>query len=170
MGYGPHTCWAWASNKQIAILKIEESLQSENFNETTHPIDFNQVIETELETPAIVTLWVWGVKNREYPLCLVLQPDDEWEESERHKTEEGYSERYIRIERSDNLVTMDMDTDSSDCDGPLQTGKTWTCKIENLENGDILTKDEVEFPEIRFPDWELEKSSQRDVFAEAMGY
>jgi hypothetical protein len=86
----------------------------------------------------------------------------------RHMTgghdEEGYSFTEREFTYHNGVVTIHQYTSARDCDGPLETWVTRTSDINNIQ----LVKDgECQRKTLGFT---LQKSHQRDHYAEAMGY
>jgi len=79
-------------------------------------------------------------------------------------TDEGFSWTETTLRFDGHTVRRETYTSSSDCDGPHEHWFVTTCNLLDLRSH---TYDGAEH---RYPLWETVSASQRDHFAEAMGY
>lgn len=94
---------------------------------------------------------------------LTIQPGKSVQFGFSRPTEEGYHSESWRFDHDYNDVTRSIESNSSDCDGPLDTFTKYRAKIDELA-------DDMSMSGVRFPLWEKVNASQRDHFAERMGY
>lgn len=90
-------------------------------------------------------------------------------------TEEGYHSESHEYSFCGDSVEYVKSSSSRDCDGPLHRTKVFVCKIENLAKKPLIRWNEQEqkylpVPDAFEPEWEEVSSTQRDEYAEAMGY
>lgn len=111
------------------------------------------------------------------PVKLTLRPGQRlsWHRAWSH--DEGWSSESHTWEYEDHFVIEYIENDGTDCDGRLTQVSSWLCNVELLKSGhkpfcdEWLTAEEREFyVDVVYPQWERVSASQRDEFAEAMGY
>lgn len=87
-------------------------------------------------------------------------------------TDEGWFSYTIDLSFYDGFVYMEVNDDGADCDGPLYRNYQMRCHWTQLQA--IPLSYEKDFSQetvtVMIPDWQELDSSQRDVFAESMGY
>lgn len=109
--------------------------------------------------------WHYNSKKDSW-IKLTLKPGQSVEFHSYSTDEEGWhstSERYT----SDGIqVNHEWISDGRDCDGRLTQAGESVCLIDNLQSR--LVEDFPDWPLL--PQWELVDSSQRDEYAEMMGY
>ena len=79
--------------------------------------------------------------------------------------DEGWSAEYETWSLWDGLVTREVTTDGTDCDGRLTNYYSDECPIEDLRHHEAY-----DAPEYMVPEWRVMSQSQRDEYAEAAGY
>jgi hypothetical protein len=111
------------------------------------------------------------------PVKLTLKPGQKLEWSEAHMTDEGWRSEYHSWEHGGDFVWSSMNCLELDCDGRLDRYGDWSCPLENLKSGHVVTpwdgasREEVEcYADVVYPEWQKESASQRDYAAEAAGY
>ena len=82
-------------------------------------------------------------------------------------TDEGFYSEYHTWEHTGTHIVSELSTSARDCDGPLETDSVYTCHIGNLDG---LRHSRLPADVLGTPQWETVSRSQRDRFAEAMGY
>lgn len=97
------------------------------------------------------------------PVKITLRPGQRLHWSTWSPDEEGWSSRLEEFEHAGDRVYWRSRTDGVDCDGRLTQYWEGSATLENLAIVDLEQG-------LLQPSWENEKSSQRDYFAEAMGY
>ena len=108
----------------------------------------------------MIKFWIW-VEDQWQEISLD-ETDDEWSHSESYPTEEGWHSSSIQLTYKKGVVIKEYNSRDSDCDGPLERSSTWEWDGETTH----VSYDR----EHRVPDWKEVDSSQRDYFAEKMGY
>lgn len=107
---------------------------------------------------------------------ITLKQYQQVEFSEGGPHEEGFShtETEYFYDAGVGRVTRESHTNGRDCDGPMQTWTDDWCSVEELEARVVKMDVPEEFPggqyEIKVPEWQTGRRTQRDVFAESMGY
>ena len=117
-----------------------------------------------------MTAWIrprvrfWAFVNGS-PVRITLDHDQtlRWHRCE--PTDEGYSWEAEEWHFYRDKVYSTVQRGGRDCDGELMRLSEWECRVDRLESFSPGTLDGV-----RFPDWEEVSSSQRDQYAELMGY
>lgn len=91
-------------------------------------------------------------------------------------TDEGFIYHEEAYLYGDGRVICDAETHSRDCDGPLSTYRSDICQVAELNDRE-WDADDLEWRSERGrftppsrPLWRKESASQRDHYAEAMGY
>ena len=91
------------------------------------------------------------------------------------KTDEGWSQTYVRWELRDGYVINEIETAGRDCDGRTSSQSEYGCEIADLAanqpyyDGDAEASEGGPMP-FKTPAWVDGKRSQRDYSAEAAGY
>lgn len=101
---------------------------------------------------------------------LTLRPEQmlEWYRWARH--DEGWSSESIQWKHAMDRVVRESETDGTDCDGRLTQRTVTECLLERLTLCTAHKSSEREWTPVGVPEWEQVEASQRDYFAEAMGY
>ena len=115
------------------------------------------------------------------PVKLTLRPGQSLSHGFGYNHDEGYhSECHTWSLSEDGLMVYEEGgSDDKDCDGPLYRTYNSCCPVENLaaqepyrdmdHAGNLLPAD-PNYHGVMFPAWERLSASQRDVYAEMMGY
>lgn len=111
------------------------------------------------------TIKFWEFINGN-PVKIKIKPNQQLRYYKVTQHDEGFNSVNYTWILEDNELICTIYTYGKDCDGPLSTLNVFTCDIENVTSGN---KDE-EFDDVIYPKWEYKHSSQRDYYAEAMGY
>jgi hypothetical protein len=81
------------------------------------------------------------------------------------RTEEGYSYTNYRFLYDGEKVTLEINTQASDCDGRLDSFRELVCPVDKLYSHRSTYDNQT-----MTPDWQRVEEHQRDYSAEAMGY
>ena len=106
------------------------------------------------------------------PVKLTLKPGQTLRHFRGGPCDEGWSSEYHDWTYGEGEIRRVYVSDGRDCDGRLTRTYTSACKVENL-SGHVPEEEYLDFHdgrEIHYPKWESVSSSQRDEYAEAMGY
>lgn len=114
---------------------------------------------------------IWTYWNRS-PVKITISDKKPTRLHKCEPTDEGFHSEEEEYTLVDGVVFRECSSYSVDCDGPFETNSVCSWKIGG-ETVPLIswTWDglEYELPEHR-PDWKRVSASQRDHFAEAMGY
>lgn len=77
-------------------------------------------------------------------------------------TEEGHEYRCEEYYLHNGVVVRTVSWGGSDCDGPIDHFLVQECHVGNLKK--------VQFGVYKYPEWETKSETQRDHYAEQMGY
>lgn len=116
--------------------------------------------------------WVW---ENDGWIKLTLKPGQTLRWVSGGSTDEGYSNDYHSWEydTEEGVVIADYANESRDCDGRHSYHATSNCLIGDLQALPPVTADPENYVDeipVPRPDWRRGASSQRDHYAEAMGY
>lgn len=121
----------------------------------------------------------WIFHNLDW-IKLTLRPGQTLEFASGGPTEEGYSyhAQHYEFDTDDGLIRCTEHDNYRDCDGPGERTISYVCPIDQLAAREAEPVTEwiggkiVDTGETRpdRPDWQEERSYQRDVYAEQMGY
>lgn len=110
--------------------------------------------------------WIWW--NLGW-VKITLRPGQAIDLHAGARTDEGYWRIVERYSYDlDSVVQRDTFEAARDCDGPTEDLRSYACRIEDLKRQPEET-DEYGWRPAR-PLWERVSASQRDHYAEAMGY
>ena len=96
---------------------------------------------------------------------LTLTPGQEVALSYGGPCEEGYSYTAEVFRHAGDGVTCETHTQASDCDGPMEHHYEGFCRADRLALRPAYGDEQLLLPE-----WGRVAASQRDIYAEAMGY
>ena len=122
--------------------------------------------------PPNARFWVWI--NGDW-VKLTLKPSRQLSWHASRPTDEGYSYESETWSHEGDRVTRESACGGSDCDGPIHWDNTSECMLPELQYhppefpGPDDGPDFIEIPVPR-PNWQRVSASQRDVYAETMGY
>lgn len=113
--------------------------------------------------------WTW---IQDGPVKLTLRPGQELAHSMGGPCEEGYHYELTYWRFDGQRVTCGSESSSRDCDGPHEYHSVAEAPLDQLSAYEPWSQDNDDpaLKGIRFPDWKQTDASQRDRFAEAMGY
>lgn len=104
--------------------------------------------------------WINGQTTK-----VTLRPGQSLSHYQWERTDEGWSSEFHSWEYTDNLIRRYCVSDGRDCDGRLTQEQVAECPVVDLASGYSDLEERV-----RYPEWTEEGRSQRDEYAEAMGY
>ena len=110
--------------------------------------------------------WVWGPGNS--PVKLTLAPDCSLHHTHSWDNGEGYSYETRSWTHEGAYVSRVVNSGGTDCDGRHSHHQKNTCLISNLDR--VKIGREIAGAPDGWPLWRVERASQRDYAAEAMGY
>jgi hypothetical protein len=104
---------------------------------------------------------------------ITIKPGQEMSHFQGNWTEEGFIRRSHAWEFDGQSVVASFHIYEKDCDGPFENFGEHECFLNSLR---VNHADEPEYQQfhegelIKFPQWALNSASQRDHYAESMGY
>lgn len=96
---------------------------------------------------------------------ITLRPGETFNHCIAHPTDEGWSAETHRWTHEGDRIVEELSTDGVDCDGRLSRTYSYFAAVGDLRP--FVEEDGILYMQ---PNWQVERSSQRDYSAEAAGY
>ncbi len=108
--------------------------------------------------------WIMGCNSN--PVKLTLRPGQSLAHHTFERTDEGYSASYSSYTHDGDSVVCEYGSEGRDCDGRHAYHSESRAPLARLKDGWTDDTDRA----VTYPAWTQGDSSQRDEYAEAMGY